>query len=126
MKLKLNDLFATLLVVAIAIPYIGFLARGEMSPIEDPRGMAGTGLAFGAAAFYVMWRGDPFDRTGKAEAAMTVLSLALGVAAYELSRTAAADVLLAVFMVSMVLVWVVKLADHMGGVHWHDVAGTAR
>jgi hypothetical protein len=80
----------------------------------------------GAVAFYVMWRGNPFDRTGKAEAAITVVSLALGVAAYELSQTVAADALLAVFMVSIALVWAIKLVDHMGIVQWHDFAGTAR
>jgi hypothetical protein len=126
MRLKLKDLFATLLMAAIAVPYIGYLVRGEMPLIEDPHGMAGTGLVFGAVAFFVMWRGDAFDWTGKVESAMAVLSLALGVAAYELSETAAADVLLAAFMVSMALVWVVKLFDHSGVLHWHGPAEAAR
>ena len=69
MRLKLKDLFATVLMAAIAVPYIGYLVRGEMPPIEDAHGMAGTGLVFGAVAFFVLWRGDPFDRTGKAETA---------------------------------------------------------
>ena len=126
MRLKPKDLFASLLMVAIAVPYIGYLIRGEMPPIKDPHGMAGTGLVFGAVAFFVLWRGDAFDRTAKAETAMAVVSLGLGVAAYELSETWAADVLLAVFMVSMALVWVVKLFDHTGVLHWPGPADTAR
>ena len=65
MRFHLKDLFATLLMGAIAVPYIGYLVRGEMPPIEDVHGMAGTALVFGAVAFLVMWRGDPFDRTGR-------------------------------------------------------------
>ena len=126
MRFNVKDLFATLLVAAIAVPYIGYLVRGEMPPIDDPRGMAGTGLVFGAVAFFVLWRGDTFDRTGLKETAMAVVSLGLGVAAYELSGTGAADVLLAVFMVSLALVWVVKLVDHSGVVHWHGPAEAAR
>ena len=126
MRFHLKDLFATLLMGAIAVPYIGYLVRGEMPPIEDARGMAGTALVFGAVAFLVMWRGDPFDRTGKAETALAVVSLALGVAAFELSETAAADLLLAVFMVSLVLVWLVKVSDHTGVLPWHAASTATR
>lgn len=126
MRLKLKDLLATLLMAAIAVPYIGYVVSGEMPLIEDSRGMAGTGLVFGVVAFAVMWRGDAFDRSGKREAAMAVLSLGLGVAAYELSESGAADVLLALFMVSMALVWVVKLFDHSGVLHWHGPVDAAR
>ena len=126
MRFHLKDLFATLLMGAIAVPYIGYLVRGEMPPIEDARGMAGTALVFGAVAFLVMWRGDPFDRTGKAETTLAVVSLALGVAAFELSETAAADLLLAVFMVSLVLVWLVKVSDHTGVLPWHAASTATR
>lgn len=126
MRLHLKDLLASLLIAAVAVPYVGYLLRGEMPPIEDQRGMVGTGLVFGAVAFLVLWRGDAFDRAGKAETASAVLSLGLGVAAYELSDTGAADALLAAFMVSIALVWVVKLFDHSGVVHWHHPAEVTR
>ena len=126
MRFHLKDLFATLLMCAIAVPYIGYLVRGEMPPIEDARGMTGTALVFGAVAFLVMWRGDPFDRTGKAETALAVVSLTLGVAAFELSETAAADLLLAVFMVSLVMVWLVKVSDHTGVLPWHAASTAPR
>ena len=127
MTLKLKDLGATLLVAAVAVPYIGYLARGEMPLIEDPRGMSGIGLVFAAVAFRVMSRGDTFDQTAKVQAAMAVATLALGVAAFELAETAAAEVLLAAFMVSIALVWAAKLLDHIGAgaVHRDRNAGTA-
>ena len=124
MRIKSKDLFASLLIAAVAVPYVGYLVGGEMPPIEDQRGMAGTGLVLGAVAFMLLWRGDAFDRAGKAETAGAVLSLALGVTAYELSDTAAADALLAAYMVSIALVWVVKLVDHTGV--WHHPTGTPR
>jgi hypothetical protein len=119
MRLKRRDVGATLLVVAIAVPYVGFLVRGEMPPIEDARGMTGTAFVLAALAYVVVWRGDGFDGAGKLEAAMAVVSLSLGVVAYELSETAAAETLLALFMVSIVAVWGVKLADHIGVLPWH-------
>lgn len=126
MRFHLKDLFATLLIGAVAVPYIGYLLRGEMPPIEDAHGMAGTALVFGAVACLVMWRGDPWDRTGKGEAALAVVSLGLGLAAFELSETAAADLLLAVFMVSLVLVWLVKVSDHTGLLPWRAASRTTR
>lgn len=42
MKLTLRDLVATLLVAAIAIPYVGYLVNGEMPFVKDARGMAGA------------------------------------------------------------------------------------
>ena len=42
MRFHLKDLFATFLMGAIAVPYIGYLVRGEMPPIEDARGMTST------------------------------------------------------------------------------------
>lgn len=43
-------LVATVSVAAIAVPCIGYLARGERPFIKDPRGMSATGLVLG------MWR----------------------------------------------------------------------
>ena len=125
MRIKAKDVGATLLVAAVAVPYVGYVARGEMPLVEDPRAMAGIGLVLGAVAFFVMLRGDAFDRSGKVEAAMAVVSLALGVVAYELSDTAAAQVLLAVFMVSIALVWALKLVDHIGALPRREPAGMA-
>ena len=44
MRLKARDLVATLLVVAIAVPYVGYLIDGEMPFVKDARGMSAVGL----------------------------------------------------------------------------------
>lgn len=114
MKLKVKDLVATLLVAAVGVPYVGYLLNGEMPFVKDPRGMAGIGLVLGLAAFLVFERGDTHDATDKVELGLAGVSMALGVVALALAETAAAAVLLAVFMGSILVVWAVKLADHAG------------
>jgi hypothetical protein len=124
MKTPWKDLIATVLVAAVAVAYIGYLVRGDMPFIEDPRGMAGTGLVLGIAAFLVMRLGDATDRLGKAEIAVAVMSFALGVVAVALAETGAAEVLLAVFMGSIAVMWLMELADHVGVLH-HQQAHVA-
>ncbi len=114
MRLHWRDLVATLLVVAIAIPYVDLLVSGDLTLVKDTRGMAGTGLVAGAVAFYVLARHDAFDKAGKADAALAVLALGLGFTTYQLHDTDAAPVLLAVFMFSLLVVWAAKLAHHAG------------
>ena len=117
MKISWKDLIATLLLAAIAVPYIGYVVRDEMPFIEDPRGMAATGLLLGIAAFLVMRQGDAIDRIGKLELAAAGVSLALGVTALVVAETAAAEAMLAVFMGSILIVWMLELSDHVGVLH---------
>ena len=114
MRLKSKDLLASILFAAIAVPYVGYLVNGEMPFIKDPRGMSATGLVLGVVAYLVMRRDDLFDRVGKAETALAGVSLVLGIVALALAETAAAEVLLAVFMGSILIVWAVELMDHAG------------
>ena len=51
---------------------------------------------------------------GKAETALAGVSLVLGVVALALAETAVAEVLLAVLMASILIVWAVELMDHAG------------
>jgi hypothetical protein len=126
MRLKVKDLVATVLVAAIAVPYVGYLVRGEMPFIEDPRGMSATGLVLGIAAFLVMQGGDPIDRVGKVEMGVAAVITVLGVAALVFAETAAAEVLLAGFMITIAIFWIVKLIEHAGVLHWHVPTGVAR
>jgi hypothetical protein len=112
MKLKFKDLLATIVFAAIAVPYVGYLINGEMPFIKDPRGMSATGLVLGLVAFLVMRQDDLFDRFGKAKTGLAAVSLVLGLVALGLAETAAAEVLLAVFMGSILVVWAVELMDH--------------
>jgi riboflavin transporter FmnP len=76
--------------------------------------MSATGLVLGVVAYLVMRRDDLSDRVGKAETALAGTSLVLGIVALALAETAAAEVLLAVFMASILIVWAVELMDHAG------------
>ncbi|MDV3220670.1 hypothetical protein [Intrasporangium sp.] len=114
MKLRLRDLVATLLVAAIAVPYVGYLMRGEMPFVQDARGMAAIGLVLGVAAYLVFRGGNAHDRVGLMENGVALVALALGVAALVFAETAAAGLLLAVFMGSIAVVLVLELVDHAG------------
>ena len=126
MRLRSRDLIATVLVAAIAVPYIGYLINGEMPFIKDPRGMSGVGLILGLAAFVVLRRGDTFELAGKVETGLAIVSLAVGVVALVLAETAAAEVWLAVFMGSILVVWIVDLMDHGGILPVGHPAGPTR
>jgi hypothetical protein len=119
MRLTLRDLIATVLVVAVVVPYVGYLVRGEMPFIEDPRGMAAVGLILGFFAFVIARTGDAFDRVGRTEVALGTATLVLGGVALGLAETAAAEVLLAVFIGAIVVMWAVEMADHVGWVPGH-------
>ena len=43
-RLTAKDAIATVLVAAVALPYVGYLIRDEMLFIQDPRGMAAVGI----------------------------------------------------------------------------------
>ena len=122
MRMTMRNVVGSLLFLAIGIPYVGFLVNGEMPFIEDERGMSAVGLVLGAAAYLVLRAGDPLDRIGKAEAAVAIVSLALGLSALVLAETAAAATLLAVFMGSLLVLWAFELADHAGLIH-HGPSG---
>ena len=114
MRLKARDLVGTVLVIAIAVPYVWYLIDGSAPFVEDPRGMSAIGLLLALAAYIVMQQGDPDDRTDRVEIALYVVSLGLGVLAVTLAETASAEVLLAVFMGSILVVWAIKMMDHAG------------
>ena len=124
MKLRTRDWVATILIAAIAVPYIGYLIRGEMPFVQDPRGMSGIGLVVGVVAFLVIRSGDSLNDLGKAEIALAVVSLMLGIAALAWAEAAVAELLLAAFMTSLLVVWAVEMMDHAGvfGAHSHAPA----
>ena len=123
MRLKLKDLFATLLIAAVAVPYVGYLVNGEMPFVEDPRGMSAIGLVLGLGAYVALWIHDDPDRVDNLEFVLAAISMGLGGVALALAETAAAEVLLAVFMGSILVVWAVKLADHAGVLHLSHQTG---
>jgi hypothetical protein len=122
MRLTFRDAIASLLVAAIAVPYIGYLLNGEMPFIKDARGMSATGLVLGAIAFLVLRTGNAADRVGTGENIAAIVAGVLGLAALVFAETAAAEVLLAVFMGSILVVYAFEVVDHAGLVHAHASA----
>jgi hypothetical protein len=105
-KIGWRDGAATLLVAAIVVPYVGYLVCGSMPFIQDPRGMAATGLVLGLAAAAVAGR-DAFRGTwGVTAAFFAVLSGGVGVVTFIRAQEGAlSEGLLAVFMVAIVVAW---------------------
>ena len=126
MRLKAKDLVATALVAAVAVPYIGYLVRGEMPFIEDVRGMSATGLVLGGVAYWVIARGDRLEGFSLVATYAAVAGLIAGLVALLFAEFAAAEALLAIFMVTIVVVLAMKLSEHAGVVHWHTPTGVAR
>lgn len=116
MKLKIRDLIATVLVAAIGVPYIGYLINDEMPFIKDPRGMSAVGLILGAIAFLVL---RTSDQVGKVTTDTAIVSLVLGIVALVFAEAAVADLLLAVFMGSILFVWASELIDRSGLMRSH-------
>jgi hypothetical protein len=123
MRLTIRDAIATVLVLAIGVPYVGYLVNGEMPFVKDPRGMSAVGLVLGAVAWLVLRTGNARDRVGRGEAVGATVSMVLGLSALVFAEAAAADVLLAVFMASILLVFAFVVADPAGLVRAHAGPG---
>ena len=125
-KLTMRDWIGTGILVAIAVAYVGYLVNGSMPWIEDGRGMAAVGLLLGALAFVVIRTGDELDSAGKVETGLAMGSLLLGVLAIAVAGSTGAQVVLALFMLSILAVWAVEVVDHAGLTGWHDKADMSR
>ena len=114
MRLKARDLVGTVLVIAVVVPYIGYVVNGSMPWVTDAKSMAAIGLVVAFAAYMAIQRYDPDDVTDRVEIGLEDVSLGLGLVAVVFAETAYAEVLLAVFMGSILIVWAIKLMDHAG------------
>lgn len=104
MRITSRSVIATVLVAAIVVPYLGYLAWGDMPFVEDPRGMAAIGLLLGLAAAAVAGRAalepEPMHRAALGSG---IVALVLGIAAL-LAETS--ELLLALFIAAIVSTWV--------------------
>jgi hypothetical protein len=114
MKLTYRDGIAAVFVTAIIVPYVGYLVRGEMPFIQDPRGMSAIALVLGAAAFLTAGRISAATMTGRVEIGAGLCALVLGIVTVTLAETAAAEVLLGVFVGAVVVVWAIQMLHHAG------------
>jgi peptidoglycan/LPS O-acetylase OafA/YrhL len=113
-RLRARDVLALLLLVAVLVPYVGYLVNGEMPLIGNSSAMASTGLLLGVLAFWVI-RGDRRPaRLGRVEAGSAGLAVVLYVLTIALSETSAVELLLAAFICSLMLLFALDLLDRGG------------
>jgi hypothetical protein len=103
MRITTSDVVVTLLVAAVVVPYVGYLARGEMPFVQDPRGMGGIGVLFGLVAVLLVGPAA-FHRDVAHRVALTsgVAALGLGGATIAVGTS---EVLLGLFIAAIVVTW---------------------
>ena len=114
MRLTWKDAAATILIAAILVPYIGYLADGSMPFIHDGRGMAATALIIGVAACYA---GD-LHVMQRRWTVLTGLTALLGAAALGLGIAAivtGSGAILAAFIIVIVGLWALATGRHTAG-----------
>jgi hypothetical protein len=104
MTIGWRDGLATLLVAAILLSYVGYLVRGSMPFIQDPRGLAAAGLVLGVAAVVVLGRKAFRGTWGVTAGGIAVAAGGCGVVA--LLRAQDSEGLLAVFVAAVAIAWV--------------------
>lgn len=109
-RLSVRDAIASIVVAAVAIPYVGYLIRGEMPFIQDPRGMAGVGIV-GLILSFVAWGVGTRTAFGKVMLVAGFAALGLGIGA-ALVGVEGSELLLALFMVAIALVYLAETAYH--------------
>lgn len=116
MERSTRQIVAGGLVAATVIPYLGYAIGGEMPFIQDARGMAFTGLALGAVAWFILGArafGARWLGIGGA-----IVAAALGIVAAVLETGTASSVFLGAFVgviVAMYLVSLYEYVRHTGG-----------
>jgi hypothetical protein len=112
MRLGLRDAAATFLLAAILVPYFGYVTRGSMPFVEDPRGMSGVGLILGIAAFLLLVE-NGLGSIGLRRFAVAAVpaALALGLVALAIES----EYVLAAFVAAIIAIWaVIELARLTG------------
>jgi hypothetical protein len=112
MKLTRKDLIATLLIAAVVVPYVGYLIWDEMPFIQDPRGMAALGIV-GLLLGFAAWRLGLRSVFGKVMLVLGVATLGLGIAA-ALIGAEGSELLLATFVGAIVVVWAIETMHDAG------------
>jgi hypothetical protein len=109
-RLTFKDAIAAVIVMAVAIPYVGYLIRGEMPFVDDPRGMASVGIV-GLIACFAAWGIGIHTTFGKVMLLAGVAVLGLGVSA-ALIGAEGSELLLAIFMGAIALIYLAETTYH--------------
>ena len=111
-KLTVRDAVASLIVAAVLIPFVGYSARGSWPFVEDPRGMAGVGIAGALLAVWAFGR-EAFTtgRFGETMTTLAVVAVGFGVAALIAENT---WWLLVPMVAGLVAVWLLGVLHDAG------------
>lgn len=112
MQVRLRDLLATGLVLALVLPYLAYLAVGELPLIDTPRDMTAVALIPGGAVIYVLVSAEQYDAQGWFVVTLAGACALAGFLALGLTGSSVAGVLLAVFVALVIVIWTVDLAEH--------------
>ena len=122
-KLTVRDLFATLIIAAVVVPFVGYSARGSMPFVQDPRGMAGVGIVGALLAFAAFGRkGFGAGTFETVMVTLAVITIGFGIAALIAETT---WWLLVPMVAGLVIMWALALMHDAGYVAPTHAAGHA-
>lgn len=108
MTIRRRDLLASGLVIALVVLYLSHQAGGIF---QDARGMASAALILGGATVMLLLADDE-ETIGWFDLGIAVIGVVFGVAALMVTGSAA-EILLASFVGSVLLLWGIELAEHV-------------
>jgi len=109
-RLTVKDGIATVVFAAVAIPYVGYVVRGEMPFVQDSRGMAAVGIV-GLILSFVAWGVGIHSVFGKVMLGIGLATLGVGIGAV-LVGVEGSELLLAIFMGAIAIVYITETAHH--------------
>jgi hypothetical protein len=108
-----RDVAATILVTALVVVYLSFLASGTVFLIAGTRDMAAVALMLGGAVIALLLADGTSDAVTWLTLTTAVVAVTSGALALAFSPGTEADVLLAVYVGAVLVVWAVELAEHI-------------
>ena len=115
-KLTARDLLGTLIIAAVAVPFIGYSARGSMPFVQDPRGMAGVIIVGALLAFVAFGRQALGTGTGTGTYEWVMVTLGVLTLGFAIAALIAETVwaLLVPAMAGLMLIWALALLHDAG------------
>jgi hypothetical protein len=108
MTTRRRDLLATGLVITLVVLYLSYQSGGIL---QDARGMASAALILGGATVLLLLADDE-ETIGWFDLGVAVIGVVFGVVALMLTGSAA-EILLASFVGSVLLLWGIEVAEHI-------------
>jgi hypothetical protein len=118
-RLTFRDAIATVVLLAVAIPYIGYVVWGEVPLVEDPRGMAAVGI-LGLILSFLAWGIGLHSTFGKVMLLIGLAAMGVGLAA-ALIGSEGSELLLVFFMAMIAIIYVAEIAYHASGEPAHHI-----